>query len=106
MSDITIALLVLCSGILLGVGFFYGLWWTIQKGLTSKRPGMLFFASLIVRTSIALFAFYFISYGHWQRLLICLLGFLIGRFIVSKFVTLSAPSLSSLVKEAEHASKS
>jgi F1F0 ATPase subunit 2 len=106
MSELPTTLLVLCAGIFLGIGFFYSLWWTIQSGLTSKRPAILFLGSLLLRTSITLFIFYFISNGHWQRLLICLLGFLIGRFIVSRFVTLSPLSLTSLTKEAEHAPES
>jgi F1F0 ATPase subunit 2 len=106
MSEIPINLLVLCAGVFLGMGFFYSLWWTIQRGLTSKRPAILFLGSLLLRTSITLILFYFIAHGHWQRLLICLLGFLIGRFIVSRFVTISALSLTSLTKEADHAPES
>jgi heme A synthase len=37
---------------LLGVIFFGGLWWTVRKGLSSKRPALCFFGSLLLRTSM------------------------------------------------------
>ena len=78
--------LVLASmaGVLLGALFFGGLWWTVQKGLSSKRPARWFFGSLLLRTSIALGGFYFIARGHWERLLLCLLGFFIARLVVTR----------------------
>ena len=69
---------------LLGVFFFGGLWWTVQKGVTSERPAVWFLGSLLLRTSLILAGFYFVSQGHWSRLVACLLGFLIARVIVVK----------------------
>ena len=34
--------------------------------------------------SIVLAGFYFVGRGHWERLLVCLLGFVIARFIVMR----------------------
>ena len=66
-------------GILLGAIFFGGLWWTIQKAVSSKNPALLFTGSTILRISVVLAGFYFVTDRHWDRLLVCLLGFIIAR---------------------------
>lgn len=71
------------AGLLLGALFFGGLWWTVRKGLSSKQPVLWFLGSLLLRTGIVLAGFYLISGGRWERLLACLLGFVIARFIVT-----------------------
>lgn len=73
-------------GILVGVVFFGGLWWTVQKGLTSKRPALLFVFSFLIRTFIVVVTFVIIMGGEWQRLLACLVGFVIARLMVNRFV--------------------
>lgn len=70
-------------GILLGAIFFGGLWWTVRKGLPSKQPALWFLGSMLLRSAIVLFGFYFIGRGDWKRLLACLAGFVLGRFIVT-----------------------
>ena len=94
--------LALVTGILLGAMFFGGLWWTIQRGVSSTRPALWFFGSLLLRTSIALAGFYFIARGHWERLLVCLLGFVIARLIVTR-LTRAAEKTPYLAREASHA---
>ena len=59
--DIFIWLLAALAGLLLGIFFFGGLWWTIQKGLSSNHPGLWFFGSLIVRTGVVLIGFYLVA---------------------------------------------
>ena len=73
--------------LLLGAFFFGGLWWTVQKGVTSEMPALWFLGSLLLRTGVILAGFYFVSQGHWSRLVVCLLGFLIARVIVVKRLT-------------------
>lgn len=77
--------LALAAGLLLGGLFFGGLWWTVRKGMTSNRPALLFLASLLVRTGTVVAGFYIVGEGHWQRLLVCLFGFVLARFIVTRF---------------------
>jgi len=72
------------AGVLLGVLFFGGLWWTVRKGLTSTRPVLWFLASSVLRTGMVLIGFYVASGGHWQRLIACLIGFVIARFAVTR----------------------
>jgi len=102
MNETLILVLALATGVLLGTIFFGGLWWTVQKGVSSKRPALWFFGSLLLRTSIALVGFYFIARGHWERLLVCLLGFVIARLIVMR-LTRAAEKPTYFAQEASHA---
>lgn len=84
MNDVTGLVQALALGTLLGALFFGGLWWTVQKAVSSQRPALWFFVSLLLRTSLALAGFYFIAKGHWERLIVCLLGFVIARAIITR----------------------
>jgi F1F0 ATPase subunit 2 len=50
MNEILNLILALVAGFLLGAFFFGGLWWTVQKGLSSRRPELWFLGSLLLRT--------------------------------------------------------
>jgi len=102
MNETLILVLALATGVLLGAIFFGGLWWTVQKGVSSKRPALWFFGSLLLRTSVALVGFYFIARGHWERLLVCLLGFVMARLIVMR-ITRAAEKPTYFAQEASHA---
>jgi F1F0 ATPase subunit 2 len=82
MNDIPAVVASLLGGTLLGTFFFGGLWWTVQKGVSSEHPEFWFLASLLVRTAVILGGFYFAAHGHWSGLVACLIGFLISRLIV------------------------
>lgn len=84
MNDIALILLTLIVGFLLGLFFFGGLWWTTRKGIQSKTPAVWFIGSLLTRLSITLGGIYLISRDHWERMLICLLGFIVARTLVTK----------------------
>jgi F1F0 ATPase subunit 2 len=91
------------AGVGLGAIFFGGLWWTVLKGLLSPRPALWLSASLLLRTSIALVGFYFVGYGHWQRLVACLIGFVMARLLVTLATRPPGQNQSSPVHEASHA---
>jgi F1F0 ATPase subunit 2 len=98
-DNLALALALLAGGVL-GSFFFGGLWWTVQKGVASERPAIWFLGSLLLRTSVILAAFYFVSQGHWSRLAMCLVGFLIARVIVVKRLT-QPPTASHTQPEKE-----
>jgi F1F0 ATPase subunit 2 len=83
MIEIAAPLLAWLAGAVLGGIFFGGLWWTVCKGLSSKRPALWFVASLLLRMSIVLAGIYFVAHGRWQRLLLCLFGFVMARLVVT-----------------------
>ena len=49
MSDLPTLTLAFVAGALLGALFFGGLWWTIQKAITSGQPAIWFLGSLLAR---------------------------------------------------------
>jgi F1F0 ATPase subunit 2 len=103
MNECLTLTVALMAGLLLGAIFFGGLWWTVRKGVSSRCPALWFLGSLLARTGIILAGFYFVSDGHWERLLACLLGFVAARFIVMRFTAPPVEHHSSPAKEARHA---
>ena len=61
----------LAAGLILGAFFFGGLWWTVIKGVSSQRPALWFFGSMVLRMSITLLGFYFVAREDWERWLLC-----------------------------------
>jgi F1F0 ATPase subunit 2 len=103
MNEILLPTLALSAGLLLGAIFFGGLWWTVRKGVSSEQPAFWFLGSLLLRMSIALAGFYLVSGGHWQRLLVCLVGFVIARLVVTRLARPSGDGQSLPVQGARYA---
>ena len=103
MSDLLGLISVLATGILLGFLFFGGLWWTVRQVAFCKYPALVVFASLILRMTMVLVGFYFISDGNIHRLLMCLLGFIIARLIVTRLTGPPVQRHNASTKEADHA---
>ena len=72
------------AGVLLGMIFYGGLWWTVQHGVNARRPALWFSGSLLLRMSISLVGFYALSARGWQALLLGILGFIIARAAVTR----------------------
>jgi F1F0 ATPase subunit 2 len=104
MNNFIIPALALVAGLVLGTVFFGGLWWTVRKGVSSKHLALWFLGSMLVRMSIVLLGFYFVGRGDWQRLVACLVGFIIARFIVMRLTRTPIEPPQSTAKEASHAS--
>jgi F1F0 ATPase subunit 2 len=103
MNNFLILTLAIVAGILLGAIFFGGLWWTVRKGVFSKSPALWFLGSMLLRMGIVLVGFYFVGRGDWRRLVVCLLGFIVARFIVMRLSRTPIENGNSKVKEASHA---
>lgn len=88
MNDALSLVLALLTGIVLGGIFFGGLWWTVRKLVSSKQPASWIFASMLVRTSSVLAGFYLVGRSHWERLLVCLIGFVAARLFVVRLTRL------------------
>ncbi|NVK50665.1 MAG: ATP synthase subunit I [Cyclobacteriaceae bacterium] len=86
MNEFLIKFLVLMAGMAMGLVFFGGLWLTVKKTITSKRPALWYFLSMIGRTAFVLMGFYFISPGGWVNMLLSLVGFVLARFLVQHYV--------------------
>ena len=106
MNESLILLLAGIAGGLLGALFFGGLWWTVHKGLSSRRPALWFLGSLLVRMGIALGGLYFVSGGHWERMFACLLGFVLARLVVTRLTRPPVECRRPRTQEAGHATQS
>jgi F1F0 ATPase subunit 2 len=73
----------LLAGAALGVVFYAGLWWTVRRAATFRRPGLSVLTSLLVRMGVTLAGFHIVADGDWTRLLLCLTGFLLTRVVVT-----------------------
>ena len=104
MNEFLNCALAWAAGVLLGAIFFGGLWWTVRKGMSSEHPVFWFFGSMLLRMSIALVGFYFVSGGQWERLLMCLVGFVAARLLVTWLTRSSEENLHAPAQEASHAS--
>ena len=102
MNDTLSLALAFVTGVLLGAIFFAGLWWTIRKSFSSTQPALWFLGSLLLRTSLVLAGFYFVARGRWERLLVCLLGFVAARLIATRLAQ-PAEKPTYLAREASHA---
>ncbi len=103
MNDPLPLLLAAAAGLVLGAIFFGGLWWTVRKGLTARQPALWFLGSMLLRMAITLAGFYFVGRGDWRRLVACLFGFVIARFVVTWLTSPSSENHSSRTPEASHA---
>ena len=102
MNDTLSLALAFATGVLLGAIFFGGLWWTVRKGLSSNQPALWFLGSLLLRSSLVLAGFYLVARGHWERVVVCLLGFVAARLIVTR-LTRAAEKPAYWEPEARHA---
>lgn len=75
-------ILAFVGGIFLGIFFFGGLYFTIEKMQKIKHPALFMVLSLLIRMAILLLGFYLLMNSQYQNLLAALVGVLISRFIL------------------------
>ena len=103
MNETLTIILAGSAGLFLGAIFFGGLWWTVRKGVASPRPALWFLGSFLLRMGVVLAGFYFVGGGQWQRLLGCLIGFVVARFLVLWLTRPPIELQDSPEKEVGHA---
>ena len=83
-------------GLILGLLYFSGLWLTIKNMQKSRSPVALTLISFFLRTADVLFALIFVArQGNYMNIVILLVGFIIGRFILSRRIGLPKKELKS-----------
>ncbi|MGD1074076.1 MAG: ATP synthase subunit I [Bryobacteraceae bacterium] len=88
MSEKTGILMAVLAGMLLGMFFFGGLWWTVRRALSSRQAALWFSGSFLARTAVTLIGFYFAAQADWRRMAGCIAGFLGARLLVIRFTRL------------------
>lgn len=92
------------AGLGLGTFFFYGLWLTVRKTLTARSPALWVLGSFLVRVGVTVSGFYHVGNGNWQRLVGCLLGFVVARYLVIYLTRSAEARQPSVEKSISHAS--
>lgn len=84
----------LASGLVLGLLFFGGLWWTVRRLPRSSRPVALYLGSMVVRAGAALAGFYLVlTYYDWPQLAAALVGFLVVRVALVRMASPVEPPM-------------
>lgn len=81
MPDVWQLFLVSIAGAGLGLFFYGGLYFTVTRSLESGHPALWFLGSFLIRMSLLMTGLYWISDGHWQRIVACLLGIMVTGVI-------------------------
>ncbi len=95
--------LALLGGLMLGAIFFGGLWWTVRKGVSASQPALLVLHQLDAANDYCPGGFLFCRTRHWKRLLVCLVGFVAARLMVTRF-TRPVKEPGHLTQAGSHAS--
>ncbi len=95
MPDMLAATTAIAAGFVLGVLFYGGLWWTVRHAADFRRPALAVLGSALLRMAIALGGFYLAAGGEWSRMLLCLLGFVLARLVVTWATRKPMPSSPS-----------
>jgi len=75
------------AGLVLGLVFFIGLWFTVRAIARSRRPGALMAASAIGRIVVAVAGFTVIALtAGWRGVLAGLVGFIVARLATMRAV--------------------
>ena len=92
MTDGMVWVAALLAGVGLGAFFFGVLRWTVGRALSSEHPVLWFVGSTVLRVSVVLTGFYAVGQGQWERFVLCGLGFVLAKFIVLAWNSLSSPA--------------
>jgi len=113
----------LLAGWILGLLFYGSLWLTTSRVLHSQHPVVWVLGGFVLRMAMVLPALYWLTDARWERLLICMGGFLIARPLVvrlcarwqavgpssmnkaSQDLACATPAKKMLPEEGHHASK-
>lgn len=85
-TDILFYVTPFMAGIFVGLFYHIGLWWTVKALPSSQNPALLSIGSFYIRMGITLLVFYLVMNNSWKRLGVCLLGFLVVKFTMTRML--------------------
>jgi len=86
MAELTPIIVALLAGFGLGLLFFGGLWLTVRALPRSRYPAALMLGSFWGRTALVVAGFTLAISRRWQNALVCLIGFLIARLLLARWI--------------------
>lgn len=93
MNNILLLLVALAGGMVVSLVYFGGLKVTIDHIVTARNPALLMIGSYLLRTVFAILAFYIIMNGELIRLIACIIGFILGRFLLIRLLGPQKPKV-------------
>lgn len=100
MIDTLTGITVIAAGLVLGLVFYGGLWWTVRHAAEFRRPALALLVSALLRMATVLGGFYAVANGEWSRILLCLLGFVLARLAVTWATRLPSTSTPAQARDA------
>ncbi len=82
MIDYLLLILVFIAGAALGFFYFGTLWLTVNRIKETRYPILLVLGSFLGRLAVTMGGFYLVFGGRWERIVLCLVGFLLARTIL------------------------
>lgn len=76
-------------GLCLGACYFGGLWYTIRRMTTARRPTMALAVSFVARAALALTVVLVLLWAPWGNPAACLLGIVAARLAVGRWVAVA-----------------
>lgn len=89
---------ILLAGFVLGLLFFGSLWLSTSRILHSQHPVTWIFGGFVLRMALLLSALYWLTDARWEKLLVCLGGFIFARLLVVRFSAQGNPAGITRVK--------
>ncbi len=74
------------TGVLLGVVFFGGLYFSVNRMVDMKHPAVFMIASLIIRMLIVVLGLYLIRGDNFYNIPLALLGIILARTLLTSWV--------------------
>lgn len=81
----------LLAGLALGIFFYGGLWFTVERLARARNPALLALGSFWIRMLAVLAGFLLLMNQRWQYGLALLAGFTAGRLAISKLLPQRRP---------------
>ncbi|MEA3402391.1 MAG: ATP synthase subunit I [Armatimonadota bacterium] len=74
----------LAAGVAMGLAYFAGLWWTVQRLPGARRPVLVWGTSAVVRVAVATGVFYLLLTWGAAQLVAGVLGFIGARVLATR----------------------
>ncbi|MCQ2913823.1 MAG: ATP synthase subunit I [Alphaproteobacteria bacterium] len=86
MNILPIGTLLYCffMGIITGIIYFGGLWFTVQKIRKAKKYVLIMLSSWIIRTAFLIGMLYVVMQNNIQRILVMMLGIICVRYLAPR----------------------
>ncbi|HUV39001.1 MAG TPA: ATP synthase subunit I [Planctomycetota bacterium] len=73
----------LAAGVVLGLFYFGGLWWTVRRVMKSPRPHVLILASFVIRMLATLAALWLLLQVHWVLAVVAVAVMIVTRVVLT-----------------------